>query len=93
MTATDTIQDPRFDVPDEAVVCSHCDRPFASTRQRDLHRGEVHGEALDDEARAAYEAAMEAERDDLWLYHFKAVVVLLAIYMATGLAYLVVLSA
>ena len=77
----------------ESVACHYCERPFPTERQRNLHLGEVHAAAIDDEERAAYEDAVDAEHDELWLYHFKAVVVLLAVYMLTGLAYLIVLSA
>lgn len=94
MTETTSTTDAAFDHPDDREVheCSHCGRPFASARQRDLHLGEVHGDDIDESEREAYEVAMDEERDELWLYHFKAVVVLLAIYMATGLLYLIVLS-
>lgn len=94
MTSRTHTRDATFDVPEDHVTveCSHCGRPFASEHQRDLHRGEVHGDAVDDAERDAYDAAIDEERDQLWMYHFKAVVVLLVIYMLTGLAYLVVLS-
>ena len=77
----------------ETAACPYCERPFATERQRNLHLGEVHAASIGDEERGAYEDAVDAENDDLWLYHFKAVVVLLAVYMLTGLAYLIVLSA
>lgn len=94
MRAHATSPDAAFDVPDDETVleCPYCERPFADERQRDLHLGEVHGDVIDEERRDAYETALDAERDDLWLYHFKAVVMLLVIYMATGLLYLIVLS-
>jgi hypothetical protein len=85
---------PPTDVPADAdpVVCPSCDRPFADGRRRALHVGEVHGDEQTDEDRAAFEEAREGERDEMWLYHFKVVVVLLALYMVTGLLYLVALG-
>lgn len=93
MTSSTHSHGATFDVPEDDVAdCPYCERPFASVHQRDLHRGEVHDDALDEEEREAYEAAIDEERDQLWMYHFKAVVVLLVVYMLTGLAYLIVLS-
>ena len=89
-----TVRDDPFDVPNSEDVarCPHCDRPFASAHQRDLHLGEVHEDRLTDGERAAFDAGIEEEHDRLWMYHFKAVIMLLVIYMATGLLYLIVLS-
>ncbi len=58
------------------AACPYCDRPFESSRARALHVGEDHPDRCTDEERAAYEEADEAERDDLFVYHLKAVVVI-----------------
>jgi len=85
---------PPTEIPDDAEVveCPHCGRPFGSEDQLALHVGEVHADAMDEDERAAYEAATESEADAMWIYHFKVVVVLLVLYMATGLLYLVALG-
>jgi len=85
---------PPTDVPaeDEHVRCPYCDRPFQWAERRDLHVGEVHEGAMSEDERSAYGAAVESERDEMWLYHFKIVVVLLVLYMLTGLLYLVTLG-
>ncbi len=54
--------------------CPYCGRPFEDSHARTLHVGEVHPERCTDEERAAYEEADEAEVDDLFVYHLKAVV-------------------
>lgn len=94
MTDHTSTQAAAFDVPadSETFDCPYCERPFASDQQRNLHLGEVHDAAIDDVERDEFAAANDDERDQLWLYHFKAVVILLVIYMLTGLAYLIVLS-
>jgi hypothetical protein len=85
---------PTTEVPEgeEPIQCPYCDRPFASVSRRDLHVGEVHADAMTEDEREAYDAAVEAETDEMWLYHFKVVVVLLALYMVTGLLFLIALS-
>jgi hypothetical protein len=53
--------------------CPHCDRPFPTENDRDLHMGERHPDAMTESQRAAYEAAREQERDDLYLFHIKVI--------------------
>lgn len=85
---------PPTEVPDDAetVACPYCGRPFGSEAKRDLHVGEIHASEMSEAEREAYEAAVEDEADEMWLYHFKVVVILLVLYMATGLFYLVALG-
>jgi hypothetical protein len=74
---------PDFDVPPDdppEAVCPYCERPFRTARQRDLHVGQRH-DATDDE-RAAYEAALESEEDDLFVFHLKVLFALGAVYAA-----------
>jgi len=91
-----TLSEPTIDVPDgetPAAQCPYCERPFRSEHARDLHVGEFHeGESLTDEERARYDDALDAERDDLWLFHAKAVVGLGTTYAATVILYMVVLG-
>jgi hypothetical protein len=86
--------DPTFDVPDGAptVGCQYCGRPFATERARVLHRGEVHPERCTDAEREAYEAAREAERDDLFYFHMKTVVALGLLWAAMVLLYMAALG-
>lgn len=81
--------DVEIDAADVETVerCSYCERPFRTAHQRDLHLGEVHPDALTDEQRAAHEAAVETEEDDLFLFHMKVVVALGLLYSSTALAY------
>ncbi|WP_436926579.1 DUF7410 domain-containing protein [Halosimplex amylolyticum] len=80
-------------VPDgetPAATCPHCECPFRSEHARDLHVGERHEPS--EAERERYEAALERERDDLWLFHAKAVVALGVIYAATVILYMAVLG-
>ncbi|RDZ47333.1 hypothetical protein C5B91_06625 [Haloferax sp. Atlit-10N] len=64
---------PETTVPDDetaAATCPYCDRPFRRERLRDLHVGDAH-EGLSDDETAAYEAAVEAADEDLFVYHLK----------------------
>lgn len=90
-----TFPEPPTHVPDgetPAAECPHCGRPFRSGDDRDLHVGEHHADAWTDDQRRAYEAALERERDDLWLFHARAVVALGVTYAATVILYMVVLG-
>lgn len=92
---TDDAVDVETDVyPDESVaaVCPHCGRPFAETAARDLHVGEVHPEACSPAEQADYEAAREAEHDELFYFHLRVVVALGILYAVTVLLYMVVLG-
>jgi len=75
-----------------AVVCPHCGRPFAEAAARDLHVGETHADDCSDAEREAYEAAHEAERDDLFYFHIKVVAALGVLYAVTVLLYMLALG-
>jgi hypothetical protein len=75
-----------------AAACPHCERPFAAVEARDLHVGEVHGAACSPGEWDAYEAAREAERDDLFYYHLRVVAALGVLYAVTVLVYMVALG-
>lgn len=75
-----------------AARCPHCDRPFPTERLQALHVGEVHTGGLDDEAAAAYEDAVEAEADELFVFHMKVVVAIMLLFMGIAYTYAFVLS-
>ena len=83
-----------FRVPagEEPAQCPHCGRPFTDGRLRDLHVGEVHAEACTAEERERYEAALEAEADDLFVFHLKIVAAIVAVVMGYVYLYGFVLS-
>lgn len=72
--------------------CPYCGRPFDGSRARTLHVVEAHPEAATDAERAAYEAADEAEREELFVYHLKAVVVIGLTWAAFVILYMVALG-
>lgn len=81
---------PDGDTP--AGRCPHCDRPFPDETALRLHVGEVHdADAGEDEA-AAYEAAREAERDDLFFFHLRVVIYLGLLYSFGVVLYMVALG-
>lgn len=84
-----------FSVPagEEPVArCPHCERPFQDERVRDLHVGEVHGEAATEAELERYETATEAEADDLFVFHLKVVAAIVAVIMGYVYLYGFVLS-
>jgi uncharacterized C2H2 Zn-finger protein len=90
-----TLTDVPTRVPDgeePAATCPHCDRPFRSEHARDLHLGEAHERGLTDDQRARYDHALEEESDELFVYHFKAVVALGVVWAVTVLLYMVALG-
>lgn len=72
-----------------AVRCPYCDRPFPSESLQALHIGEQHALDSTEEERAAYDAAYEAESDELFLYHLKVIAALILLYGAFTLLYTV----
>ncbi len=53
--------------------CPYCDRPFTAERLRALHVGERHPGAATAAEREAFEAAYDAESDELFVYHLKVI--------------------
>ncbi|MDS0298960.1 hypothetical protein NDI76_09395 [Halogeometricum sp. S1BR25-6] len=70
------------DGEDPPATCPYCGRPFRTTRLRALHVGEAHAVRRTDAEREAYESAVVAEEDDLFLYHLKVVAALGSVYAA-----------
>lgn len=75
-----------------AARCPYCHRPFTDADLRALHVGEVHADEWTDEERAAYEAAREAETDDLFVFHLKVVGALVLLFFAFMYTYAAVLA-
>ena len=57
-----------------------------------LHLGDSHRQASTDDERAAYEAAVDDEADDLFVFHLKVVGALSLLYAGYVLAYMIVLG-
>lgn len=78
--ALDRAADP-YEVPPDAtaLACPRCGRPFARERHRDLHLGQDHRD-LDDEERAAYDAAREQESDELRRFRIVSLGMLVLLY-------------
>lgn len=92
---TDATPIPETDVPDgESVAarCSYCDRPFSEARLCELHVGETHGDRCTDAEWTTYESAREAERDDLFTYHFLVVITLGVTYVVMVLVAMILLG-
>ncbi|WP_205254574.1 MULTISPECIES: hypothetical protein [Halorussus] len=87
-----SVADSEVRVPDGETPtrCPHCRRPFRSERLLALHVGDLHTEACSVDQREAYEDALEAEREDLFLYHLKVVAALVAVYAFLLLSYMAV---
>ena len=86
------IPDADLHVPDDETPfrCRECGRPFRTERLRALHFGDVHDADCSDDQREAYEDALEAEREDLFLYHLKVVAGLVGVYAFFFFTYLAV---
>ena len=90
-----TVRNPATDVPtgqEPAAACPYCGRPFTRESFRNLHLGEAHGDALTASEREAYAAAVDAEDEELFMYHLKIVAGIAVIYAFFVLAYMVVLG-
>jgi hypothetical protein len=70
-----------------AFDCPYCGRRFAREPWRDLHRGQEHGERLDAAEREAYEAAHDAEAEDIRMFRLKALAVLVLVYFGFLMVY------
>lgn len=72
--------------------CQYCHRPFDTARSCALHIGEVHSNEWTEDEQLAYEDAVAAEEDELWMYHMKIVVGLGVTYAIIVLIYMIVLG-
>ena len=80
-----------WDVPpdEEPVRCPRCGRPFRREQYRDLHLADHDLDSLSDVEREAHRAALDAEDDDLFVFHLKVVAALSILYTVLVLAYMV----
>ena len=74
------------------ATCRYCGRPFDTERSCSLHVGEAHADEWTEQEQIAYEDAVAAEEDELWLYHIKIVAALGVTYAVIVLVYMVVLG-
>ncbi|HKJ58196.1 MAG TPA: DNA-binding protein [Halobacteriales archaeon] len=84
-----------FDLPageEPAARCPYCERPFRAERSRDLHVGEAHLAGASEVEVDRYEAAREAEEDDLFVFHLKIVAAIVVVIMGYVYLYGFVLS-
>lgn len=65
---------------DAPYGCDHCGREFAREDWLALHRGLDHDDTLTPQEQAAYDAALEAEREELRLFQYKALAALIVLY-------------
>lgn len=72
------------------ATCPTCDREFASSRLRTLHRGEAHPDHLDDEGWNAVVAAREAEAADLRRLRLRMGLALVCLYFGFVVLYALV---
>lgn len=84
-----------FDVhagEEPVAECPYCDQPFQSVSARDLHLGERHLSALDEDERSSYEDAAAAEQDELFYFHLRIVAILGVLYGFVVLLYMIALG-
>jgi hypothetical protein len=70
-----------------ATRCPYCGRPFRTESLGALHLGERHSERLSEDERTAYEEAVDAEGDELFVYHLKVTAALVLLFFAFAYAY------
>lgn len=62
------------------ATCPYCDRRFARDDYRDLHLGVDHEDLLTDAERERYEVALAEEEEQLRLFRYKALGLLVLVY-------------
>ncbi|WP_338727383.1 hypothetical protein [Haladaptatus sp. DJG-WS-42] len=80
------------DTDPPATYCRYCDQPFDSAQTRALHVGETHTDEWTTDDQTAYDEALTAEDDELWVYHMKVVVGLAVTYAIVVVVYMIVLG-
>jgi hypothetical protein len=86
---------PETVVPDgetPEATCPYCERPFRRERFRVLHVVEAHPERATPRERQRYEAVVDEESDDLFVYHLKVLFALGALYAAFVISAIVAFS-
>lgn len=75
-----------------ATYCPYCNQPFDTDQTCALHVGETHQDVWTDVEETAYEDALAAEDDELWVYTMKTVVGLALLYGVFMIAYIIALG-
>lgn len=86
---------PETAVPDgetAEATCPYCERPFRRERYRTLHVVEAHPERATARERETYDAVLDEESDDLFIYHLKVLFALGALYAAFVISSIVAFS-
>jgi hypothetical protein len=86
---------PETAVPDgeqPATTCPYCQRPFRRERYGVLHVVEAHPDRATPGERDAYDAVLDEESDDLFIYHLKVLFALGALYAAFVISSIVAFS-
>ncbi|AUV80759.1 hypothetical protein C2R22_03060 [Salinigranum rubrum] len=86
---------PETAVPDgetPEATCPYCERPFRRERFQVLHVAEVHPDRATATERESYEAVLDEESDDLFVYHLKVLFALGALYAAFIISSIVAFS-
>jgi hypothetical protein len=73
-----------------AHECPYCERPFSDEQLLALHLGVDHGDSIDDDERAAFEAAHDDESDALRRHRIAAIGLLVLLYFGLLIIYAVV---
>lgn len=86
---------PETAVPDgetPEATCPYCDRPFRRERYQVLHVVEAHADRATAGEHEAYDAVLDEESDDLFIYHLKVLFALGALYAAFVISSIVAFS-
>lgn len=86
---------PETVVPDgetAEATCPYCDRPFRRERYQVLHVVEAHPDRATASEHEAYDAVLDEESDDLFVYHLKVLFALGALYAAFVISSIVAFS-
>jgi hypothetical protein len=86
---------PETAVPDgesPEATCPYCERPFRRERFQVLHVVEEHPDRATVRERESYEAVLDEESDDLFVYHLKVLFALGALYAAFIISSIVAFS-
>lgn len=86
-TTTESATDASTGAAEPPYDCPYCDRRFHRESYLSLHRGQTHPDRLTDAERAAFDAAREAEEEQLRLFRLQALAALVFIYFGFLMVY------
>ena len=86
---TDPTASQEYTVPPDAdpLRCEYCAVPFVEETSLALHRGLEHESRLTETQQAAFEAAYDAEREEIRLFRLKALAALVVLYFGLLMTY------